>query len=163
MLQDEFDRLMNLFAQAADGQPVNLDDIFKQAFAFFDSLNARLKEGTEEDKKEALAMMSRMYAQMMMHTKKIAEKTGMTEDQLSAYSENPSNFTPEQWASIQAARNKMLSTGQNLAKVLGPSQPSGGQPTGGRTPAPQAPSPPKQEKEGGGHPKKTKKSKWMKS
>ena len=159
MLQDEFDRLMNLFAQAADGQPVNLDDIFKEAFAFFDSLSVRLKTGTEEDKKEALAMMSRMYAQMMMHTKKIAEKTGMTEDQLSAYSENPSNFTPEQWASIQAARNKMLSTGQNLAKVLGPSQPG----SSGKAPTPQAPSPPKQEKEGGGHPKKTKKSKWMKS
>jgi len=157
MIKDEFNHLMNLFAQGADGQPINLEEVFKQSFAFFDHLNIQLQKGSQEEKKEALMMMSEMYTQMMQETKKICEKTGMSEEQLSSYAENPNNFSPEQWASIQEARNKMLSTGKNLAQSV-----SSLDNTGADKPDPSSSSSIREEKEKKVS-KKTKKSQWMRS
>lgn len=160
MLKDEFNRLMNLFAQGAEGQPINLEEVFRQSLAFFDHLNVQLQKGSQEEKKEALMMMSEMYTQMMQETKKICEKTGMSEEQLTSYAENPSNFSPEQWSSIQEARKKMLSAGQNLAKSVSAIDP-GSRKTGGSTPS--APAPKEGEPKKGGHVKKSKKNQWMRS
>lgn len=159
MLKDEFNRLMQLFAQGAEGQPVNLEEIFKQSLAFFEDLNVQLKEGSEEDKKEALKMMSEMYSQMMNQTKKICEKTGMSEEQLASFAENPSNFSPDQWASMQEARNKMQQAGLNLAKSVQSLDPASREGTG--TPPSTQPKTEKEKKGGSG--KKPKKSHWMRS
>lgn len=35
----------------------------------------------------------------------IFERTGMTEEQLEAYSANPNNFTPEQWEALQRVKD----------------------------------------------------------
>jgi hypothetical protein len=162
MLKDEFNRLMNLFAQGAEGQPINLEEVFKQSLAFFDHLNVQVQKGSQEEKKEALMMMSEMYTQMMQETKKICEKTGMSEEQLANYAENPSNFSPEQWNSIQEARQKMLSAGQNLAKSVSAIDPGARKAAG---PAPSTPAPKEGggEKKGGAPVKKSKKSQWMRS
>lgn len=161
MLKDEFNRLMNLFAQGAEGQPINLEEVFRQSLAFFDHLNNQLQKGSQEEKKEALMMMSEMYTQMMQETKKICEKTGMSEDQLTSYAENPSNFSPEQWSSIQEARKKMLSAGQNLAKSVSAMDPGSARKTGGGSPS--APAPKEGEPKKSGHVKKSKKNQWMRS
>lgn len=162
MLKDEYKRLMNLFAQGAEGQPINLEEVFKQSLAFFDHLNVQLQKGSAEEKKEALMMMSEMYTQMMQETKKICEKTGMSEEQLASYSENPSNFSPEQWNAIQEARQKMLSTGQSLAKSVSAIDP--GARKAAAEPAPSSPeSKERGEKKGGSPVKKSKRSQWMRS
>ncbi len=158
MLRDEFNRLMNLLAQGAEGKQINLEEVFKQSLAFFDLLNVQLKNGTSEEKQEALMMMSEMYNQMKQETKKICEKTGLSEDQLMTYAENPSNFSPEQWRAIQDARGKMSAAGQSLSKSVGDLS---------KDPKKEAakPSIPQErlERKPGPHPKKVKKSNWMRS
>ncbi len=76
----------------------------------------------------------------------------MSEEQLAAYSENPSNFSSDQWSAIQEARGNMLSAGQNLSNLM---KPAGGQP-------PANPKP-KEGKEDRPPPKRTRRSKWMRS
>ncbi|MBS0652330.1 MAG: hypothetical protein JSR39_02260 [Verrucomicrobia bacterium] len=161
MLKDEFNRLMNLFAQGAEGQAINLEEVFRQSLAFFEHLNVQLQKGSQEEKKEALMMMSEMYTQMMQETKKICEKTGMSEEQLTSYAENPSNFSPEQWSSIQEARKKMLSAGQNLAKSVSAMDPGAARKTGDSSPS--APASKEGEPKKSGHVKKSKKNQWMRS
>ncbi len=160
MLKEEFNRLMNLFAQGAEGQPINLEEIFKQSLAFFEHLNVQLEKGSQDEKKEALMMMSEMYTQMMQETKKICEKTGMTEEQLSTYAENPSNFSSEQWNSIQEAKEKMFSAGQNLAKSFNAID-FGPRKTGGSSPS--VPASKEEEEKKSGQAKRSKKNQWMRS
>lgn len=118
MLKDEFERLMKLFAEGAEGKPIPLDDVFRESLSFFSKLNTQLQKGDDEEKRQALMMMTEMYTQINQHIKKIAESSGMSEEQLSSYADNPGNFSSSEWMSIQEARNKMFQAGQSLAKSV---------------------------------------------
>lgn len=144
MIKDEFNRLIKLFQDAAEGKVVNLEEVFARSLAFFEHLKEQIAQGSEEEKKEAIAMMAEMYAKVMEDTKKISERSGMSEEQLLAFAENPANFSPEQWQKIQESRDQIYKAGQNLAKTI---QSQG------------APLSQKEEKKG----KKSKKSQWMRS
>ncbi len=159
MFEEEYNNLMGSFAKLASGETANLEGVFKQVFAFFEALNGKLKTGSEEEKKEAMMMMNQMYQQMLQYSKQISEKTGMSEEQLATYAENPSNFSPEQWEAMQEVRKKMFTAGQNLAKLMTSPGQQPGKPSG-----PGISSKPKEEKKGeGGHHKSSRKSKWMRS
>jgi hypothetical protein len=145
MIKDEFNRLIKLFHEAAEGKIINLEEVFGQCLAFFERLREQIAKGSIEEKKEAIAAMAEMYTKMMEETKKISEQSGMSEEQLLSFAENPANFSPEQWQKIQESRDKIYKAGQNLAKTI---QEHGA-----------APQPQKEEKKG----KKSKKSQWMRS
>lgn len=142
MLKDDFDRLLKLFHEGAEGNLSNLDEVFSQSLEFFKHLKAQIEKGTPEEKQEAMRMMGELYSQMNIAAKQITEKSGLTEEQLLSYADNPSNFTPEQWAAIQESRQQISKAGEDLAKAV---EGIGKKPSPG--------------KEG----KKSKKSQWMRS
>lgn len=93
-----------------------------------------------------------MYAQMIAESKRISERSGMTEEQLVAFAENPANFTADQWSSIQSSKEKIVDAGHDLAKTI-----EGmvkGSTAGGDHPHPDKKHP---------KDKKPKKSEWMRS
>lgn len=145
MLQDEFKRLMTLFQEAADGKAINLEEVFAQSLAFFEHLKHQIATGSQEDKIEAMRLMSEMYQQMIATSRRICETTGMSEEQLVSFAENPDNFTPEQWRAIQASKDQIADSGKDLAKLLEGTQ--------------QRPSSSKEKKP----PHKGPKSQWMRS
>jgi hypothetical protein len=118
MLRDDYNQLLKLFREGAEGKVPNLDAIFSQSVEFFNHLKSQIESGTPDEKQEAMKMMSDLYTQMMAETTKIAEKSGLSEEQLAAYAENPSNFTPEQWKAIQDSKQKIGQAGQDLAHVI---------------------------------------------
>ncbi len=118
MLKDEFNRLMKLFHEASEGKSINLEEVFSQSLQFFEHLKDQIAHGSLEDKKAAMQMMSDMYTQMIAESKRISERSGMSEEQLVSFAENPANFTPEQWKAIQASKEKIMHAGTDLAKTL---------------------------------------------
>jgi hypothetical protein len=118
MLKDEYNRLIQLFRDGAEGKPINLAEVFSQSLEFFQHLKEQMQEGGPEEKKEAMAMMTELYQQMMTETRKITEKSGLTEEQLMAYAENPANFSADQWRQIQDSKQKIAQAGQDLSKVV---------------------------------------------
>lgn len=151
MLREEFDRVMALFAKCSEGEIVGVEDVFKQSLAFFEHVNEQLKEGGPEEKKDALIMMGEMYRRLMETSKKLSQDTGLNEDQLAAISDNPDNFSPEQWKSVQAAKDKMAHLSEDLTQSLDQLSPGRLKSTG------VTPSSKKT------HGKKGKKSQWMRS
>lgn len=147
MLKDEFIRVMQLFHDAAEGEKVNLEEVFQQSFQLFEHIKDQLARGTPDEKREALRMMSEMYTQMIKDSKRIAESSGMTEEQLLAFADNPSNFTPEQWNAMQASKERIRSAGEELSASLEKTEIEKKPPSQGKK-----------------HPeKKTKKSEWLRS
>jgi len=128
MLKDEFDRLLTLFNEAAEGKTVNLEEVFKECLVFFEHIKEQITTGSAEDKQVALKMMGELYHQMIIVSKQISERSGMSEEQLMAYAENPANFSPAQWNSIQASREKIAKVGQDLAKTVENSHTGRGEP-----------------------------------
>ena len=147
MLQDEFKRLLGLFHDAAEGKNSNLDQIFREALVFFQHLKEQIAVGDAEDRKMVIQMMAELSKKMAEESKRIAQRTGMSEEQLMAFAENPTNFSKEQWASIQASKEQIAKAGKDLVQTVENTQKTG----------PSA-SEPKVKK-----PKKGGKSKWMRS
>ncbi len=156
MLRDEYNRLMSLFAESAEGKKVNLDEVFHESIGFFEHLTLQLKTGSLDEKTDALMMMSELYTQMQLQTKKICESTGLSEEQLAAYTENPNNFSPSQWELMKDARTKMTDAGKDLGRVMI-----------GLTPQDQRPkipsTPPEGRKKTSGKRRGLKKDQWMRS
>ncbi|MDR2539457.1 MAG: hypothetical protein LBC45_02425 [Chlamydiales bacterium] len=117
-LKEECQQLSDLFHRAAEGQSIDLQQVFTQSLQFFERLKVELKEEDPQRKQEALAMLMEIYQNMIKDTKLICETSEMTEEQLIAFAENPANFSPEQWLSIQESREKIFHAGEDLAKAL---------------------------------------------
>lgn len=118
MLKDEFDELVRLFEEGVQGHHVNLSDVFARSLQFFEHLKVEIANGTPEEKAEAMNMMADLYKHMTEETKKISERSGLSEDQLLAYADNPSNFTPDQWQMVQESKEKIAQAGSDLAKLI---------------------------------------------
>ena len=118
MLQDEFNRLMEIFHSGAEGRQVNLQELFAQSLAFFEHLKGEMQTAGPEDKQEILRMMAEMYKQIMEEKKKICDKSGLSEEQLLAFADNPSNFSKEQWDALQQSKKLINKAGQELVKTI---------------------------------------------
>jgi len=84
---------------------------------FFEHLKELIKSGTAEEKKEALQVMTEMYAQMQKETQKICEKTGMTPEQLNEFASDPKNFSADEFKAVQDAKEELTRVGQDLAEA----------------------------------------------
>lgn len=118
MLQDEFDRLIELFQAASDGKDVDLEEVFRQSVGFFEHLKERIAKGTPEEKLQAIHLMTQMYQKMQAETGKIAKNSGMSEQQLMDYAKNPSNFSPEQWENFQASQSQLKHLGEDIVSEM---------------------------------------------
>lgn len=123
-LKEECQQLSELFRRAAEGQSIDLQQVFTQSLQFFERLKVELKEEDPQKRQEAMAMLMEIYQHMIKDTKLICETSGMSEEQIVSFAENPTNFSPEQWASIQESREKISNAGQDLAKALEQLSPS---------------------------------------
>lgn len=129
MIQEEFSRLIHMFQQATDGKNISMQDLVRKSFEFIEHLKEEIKNGGEEERMAAIKMMNELYRHMKNHTKTICEKTGVTEEQLIANSENPANFSPEQWRQMQDTKEKLAMSSQQLTQLLQKQEP--GKPTPG--------------------------------
>jgi hypothetical protein len=117
-LREECQQLSDLFRRAAEGQAIDLQQVFTESLQFFERLKVELQAEDPQQRQEAMTMLMEIYQHMMTDTKLICETSGMTEEQLISFAENPANFSKEQWESIQESRRKIFNAGQELAKTL---------------------------------------------
>lgn len=156
-LRHEFERLMALFNQGVEGKAMNLNEVFRESFTFFEHLKRKLVRGTPDEKKQIVEMMTEMYKKLIGEVKAVCEKTGLSEEQLMSFSDNPNNFSPEQWQAIQDAKSKMSDTGKDIAHLLVDNLNKLGQKVTAPEPKSATPAPKKPPQKGPG------KKDWMKS
>jgi hypothetical protein len=117
-LQEEFSRLIYLYQEAAEGKQGNIEEVFRKSTEFVDHLKQTIRDGDAEDRKAALRMMKELLTQMDKQTKIICKKAGMTEEELVQRAANPANFVPEQWRSMQEARERLAKSGRELSGII---------------------------------------------
>ena len=118
-IRKDFNNLMQKFQrESAKSGRVDLMELFKDSITIFDKLKEALKDCSEEEKKELFALMAEMHQFLQQETKRIAEKSGMNEEQLLRYSENPDNFSPAQWKAMEVVKIKLNETGKELTDVV---------------------------------------------
>ena len=118
MFKEEYEKLLALLEEGIDLEKMNLEDVLKEAVLFFEELRKEFPNAPKEEREEMIQMMTHLHAKLQEVSKKTAEASGMTEDELSVFAENPSNFTPEQWREVQTTKRKLYDSARKFSSTL---------------------------------------------
>ena len=118
MIKKEYKRLLELIESCQEAEKVTLEDILKEAVVFFETLRNEFPKASKEDREEMIEMMTHLHTRLQEVSKETAEASGMTEEELSSFAENPSTFTPEQWQVVQASRRQLYDSARKFSSTL---------------------------------------------
>ena len=121
-MENEFDKIMEFFNLPPEEKDNRLQEVFEDALAYFERFRSVMIHGSPEEKKEALEKVMQLKTKIEEETKRVCEKTGLTPDQLMAYSNDPKNFSSEQWKTIQETKKKLSDSIDSLKGVKKPSK-----------------------------------------
>lgn len=154
MIKDKYQKLLHLIEKSIE--EASLEDILKEAVQFFEELRREFPKADQDQRIEMVQMMNHLQELLKKVSKKVADQTGLTEDDLYALAENPSNFSPDQWQLVQETKKKLYDSVRKFSGAMEEetkkSQPAEGQEVK-KTPRPMRP------------PiiRRSKRSDWMKS
>jgi hypothetical protein len=115
MIKREYERLLSLLEQ---GEKVQMEEVLREAVVFFETLRKEFPSADKDKREEMVHMMTHLHSKLQEISKKTAEKSGMSEDELNAYAENPSNFTPEQWQLVQQSRRDLYDSARKFSSSM---------------------------------------------
>lgn len=115
MIKKEYERLLGLLEQK---EGLTLEEILREAVVFFEALRKEFPAATKEEREEMVHMMTHLHSKLQELSKTTAEASGMTEDELSAFAENPSNFTPEQWQLVQKTKKELYDSARKFSSSM---------------------------------------------
>ena len=113
-MQNEFDKIMEFFDLPAEEKETRLQEVFEDALGYFERFKSTMINGSPEEKKDALEKVMRLKTKIEEETKRVCEKTGLTPKQLMDYSNDPKNFSIEQWSTIQETKKKLADSMDSL-------------------------------------------------
>ena len=106
-MEDEFERIMAFFDLPAEEKEGRLQEVFEDSVEYFERFKYVMLQGSKEEKKEAVKKVMMLKKKIEEETQRVCEKTGMTSEQLSAFSNNPKNFSDAQWNAIEGAKKRL--------------------------------------------------------
>ncbi|MDN3508422.1 MAG: hypothetical protein P0S93_00050 [Candidatus Neptunochlamydia sp.] len=106
-MEDEFDRIMEFFNLSAEEKERRLQQVFEDSVEYFERFKYVMMNGTSEEKQEGVKKVMILKRKIEEETKRVCDKTGLTPEQLAAYSNDPKNFSQEQWNAIEEAKKKL--------------------------------------------------------
>lgn len=118
MIKEEYKKLLEMIEMSEDPTKISLEEILKEAVVFFEALRKEFPKAPKEEREEMIQMMTHLHSRLQEVSTKAAEASGMSEDDLTAYAENPSNFTPEQWQAVQETRRNLYDSARKFSSAL---------------------------------------------
>lgn len=103
----EFDKIMEFFSLSPKERDAKLKDVFEDSIEFFERFRHTMTEGTPEEKERALEEISRLKDKVEAESSKIKEETGMSEEDLKQFVQDPKHFGSGQWEALQDAKDKI--------------------------------------------------------
>jgi hypothetical protein len=106
-MEDEFERIMAFFDLPPEEKEGRLQEVFEDSVEYFERFKYVMLNGSKEEKKEAVKKVMMLKKKIEEETQRVCEKTGMTPEQLADFSNNPKNFSEDQWSAIEGAKKKL--------------------------------------------------------
>lgn len=116
MLKDKYHKLIKLIDKSVE--EITLEEILTEAVLFFEELRREFPKASQEQRIEMIQMMNELHERLKKVSKKVAQDTGMNEDDLYALAENPSNFSPDQWQLVQETKKKLYDSVRKFSSSL---------------------------------------------
>ncbi len=137
-MKDEFDRIMEFFDLPPEEKEEHLAEVFAETAAYFERFKYTLIHGTPKERDEAIKRVGVLKQKIEEETKRLTEKTGLSEEELAKVSQDPSLYDQDQYEAIEKSKREISEGVQEIKEVLSQQQ--------GEPQPPLAPTPPKKKK-----------------
>ncbi|MCK4934050.1 MAG: hypothetical protein KAR79_00525 [Simkaniaceae bacterium] len=117
-MTDEFKKIMEFFTLDPEEKASHLNEVFDDSIAFFEKFKYIIEKGTPEQKKEMIEHAAALQNKLRSETTKICDSTGLTEEELEAFSTDANNFSEEQWSSIQHAKVEIDKQATDISSMI---------------------------------------------
>ena len=78
-----------------------------------------MQNGTREEKASMLEQVRQMQEVLQDETEKVKKATGLTEEELVAFTDTKTNFEDEDWDIIQDAKKEIGKQADEIAEIVG--------------------------------------------
>ncbi len=113
-MDDEFDRLIKLFSLDQKEKEQRMEEIFSRSMDFFDKYKYIVNNGSESEKADIQENMDILRAKLKEENENNQTRLGLSRDDLEQITNDPKNFSQEQWEFLQKAKTS-LSVDQSLS------------------------------------------------
>ncbi len=110
---DKFDEI---FSDINNMNAEKLETLVHESLKFFDDLKNALESSNEEEKKEAMKIAQDLQKKLEEQAEKAFKASGMTKEQISAFTSDPKNFSKEEWESFKHAKNELFEFQKDVLK-----------------------------------------------
>jgi len=117
-MKKEFASIFSFLEGNNPTQAIDFQSVLRDALAFFEKMKAVFQEGDSQQQKQMLSLMQEMYRDLMEKMKTMCEKSGMNQEQLAAFCDNPGNFSSDQWIMVEEAKKRLLQSGRELSEQI---------------------------------------------
>ena len=116
---DDIHKVMDDLRKSVDASGnIDLPYVLQEVVNLFDRIKVMLPTTNIEERAKVFTAIAEMHEFLQNETKRLASKSGLTEVQMVRFSENPDNFTKEQWDLISAVKNKMGEQAREIKDVM---------------------------------------------
>lgn len=121
MVREEYEKLIKLLEGDIEKViQIGTQALMDESKRFLDEIAATFPTAPKEEQKEMVEMVKNLEVRLSEISGKIAEKAGVTEEELEAAAENPSLYSPEDWDTLQKGKKALYGSAQKLSDAVTP-------------------------------------------
>jgi hypothetical protein len=120
MKNKPLDLIKELSSHPENFTPEQMSVFVKSSLAFFNEFQETAKSGDEKAIEKALQELKEFTEALQEMTKKAAEKSGLTPEQMVDFVHNPSNFSKEDFAAMKELNEHINSFNTSIIKEFYP-------------------------------------------
>lgn len=119
LITEEINQVMSDLQKSVDANGnVDLPTLLAEVVTLFEHLKAALPKTNPKERTDIVEKMSQLHTFLLKESKRLSSQTGISEEQMLRFAENPDNFTKEQWNLLEKVKTVMGSQTNEIKKVM---------------------------------------------
>ena len=118
-ITQEIDQVMADLQKSVDANGnIDLPLLLGEVVSLFEHLKSVLPKTNPKERSAIVDKMSQLHVFLLKESKRLSNQTGISEEQMLRFAENPDNFSKEQWALLEKVKTVMSSQTNEIKKVM---------------------------------------------
>ncbi len=118
-ISEDVQKVMAELQKSVDAKgAIDLVFMLREIVKLFERVKAGLASTDEEERSNIFSAMRQLHSFLMSENKRLADNSGISEEQMLRFAENPDNFSREQWALMKEVKSKMGQQSSEIRSIL---------------------------------------------
>lgn len=116
---DEVDMVMADLQRSVDlNGNIDLALLLAEVVTLFDHLKTTLPKSNPQERDQIVEKMNHLHSFLVKESKRLSSQTGISEEQMLRFAENPDNFSKAQWSLLENIRGALGSRTEEIKLVM---------------------------------------------